>query len=48
MSLQPATNVTAMQPSSSARLIVVSNRLPLTLQKTSRRLDDGEELRRTG
>jgi trehalose 6-phosphate synthase/phosphatase len=35
MSLQPATNVTAMQASSSARLLVVSNRLPLTLQKTT-------------
>ena len=35
MSLQPATNVTETQPSSSARLLVVSNRLPLTLLKTA-------------
>jgi trehalose 6-phosphate synthase/phosphatase len=34
MSLQPVSKQAVMQPSSDARLIVVSNRLPLTLQKT--------------
>jgi trehalose 6-phosphate synthase/phosphatase len=35
MSLRPVPNLTIMQPRSGARLIVVSNRLPLTLQKTA-------------
>jgi trehalose-6-phosphate synthase len=34
MSLQPVANLKVMGPSGGARLIVVSNRLPLTLQKT--------------
>ena len=34
MSSQPVANLKVMRPSAGARLIVVSNRLPLTLQKT--------------
>ena len=34
MGLQPLSRVSAVQPSVGARLIVVSNRLPLTLRKT--------------
>jgi trehalose 6-phosphate synthase/phosphatase len=34
MSLQPVSKLAVIQPSSDTRLIVVSNRLPLTLQKT--------------
>jgi trehalose 6-phosphate synthase/phosphatase len=34
MSLQPVANLKVTRPSASVRLIVVSNRLPLTLQKT--------------
>jgi trehalose-6-phosphate synthase len=34
MILQPASNLKVMKPATTARLIVVSNRLPLTLQKT--------------
>src|SRR6266403_2478740 len=34
MGLQPVTRFPAVRPSEDARLIVVSNRLPLTLQRT--------------
>jgi trehalose 6-phosphate synthase/phosphatase len=37
MGLQPVSRLSALRPSGSSRLIVVSNRLPLTLRKT----DDG-------
>lgn len=39
MSLQPVPNLKSMKPDTGARLIVVSNRLPLTLKKTEQGWD---------